>query len=106
MDIYFTPQRSDQILVLEVRGNVVIVNGEEIDGSSGTVTVTLPHGSDPTDTQRFPAPMLNVPNGVVDLSKMKVKMPEPPSLPPQAGKKTYTANELRDYNAQFRGGSQ
>jgi hypothetical protein len=103
MDIYFSPQRSDDILELEVRGEFVLVNGEELRAESGVVTVVLPHGPNPTEAQRFPGPILGAGDGPVDLSKIEPTRRELPQIEDDpVPKRTVTKEQMESYNEQFR----
>ncbi|MGR3574005.1 MAG: hypothetical protein ACU0CF_04620 [Sagittula sp.] len=96
MNITFTPQRRDDALTLEVDGDTLTINGEAFDFSgvpngatlpreaiacvlisgpverdgSGvlTVPVLLPIGPGAPEAARFPAPMTDVPDGLVDMT--------------------------------------
>lgn len=94
MNIRFTPQRSDSELTISRSGDVLTVNGvaydfsllteggllprsavncpvlmsdvERIDGMI-TLTLLLPHDQNASEARRFPAPIINPPNGEVTL---------------------------------------
>lgn len=95
MRIYLTPQRRDDTLnVVKAAGDQLTINGEvfdfgdlnpgdtipagvvpcdwivgpveHVDGHI-TLTLLLPHGAEPEPWQRFPEPLLWVPDGPVDL---------------------------------------
>lgn len=94
MQIKFNPQRRDDSLVVEKQGDILIVNGTEFDfsavpegatlpadaidsdffsgpveriGGELHVTLTLPHGPNPSQAVAFPEPIAVVADGKVEL---------------------------------------
>jgi len=94
MHIILIPQRRDDTLMLSREGDVLIINEEAYDFSQVPdgatlpasaidsefivhevqridgvlyITIILPHGADASEAARFPAPIIDPPNGVVEL---------------------------------------
>jgi hypothetical protein len=96
MKITLSPQRSDKLLAVSKQGDSLTINGVAIDLSvipdgatlpdaeeatgceflTGDIervdgdlqlTLILPHGADASEAARFPAPIVNPPNGLLDL---------------------------------------
>jgi hypothetical protein len=95
MKIIFSPIRSDETLTVEKQGESLVLNGETIDLSfvqenqvfepgefphekivglarkNGKLEVILlaPHGINASEEARFPKPILNASDGLIDLPK-------------------------------------
>lgn len=105
MNINLSPGRSDETLTVSKNGNTLTLNGEKFDfsrmkdgdtlpleaitsrwfagqvemvGESLEVTLRLPLPVNYSAEQAFPAPLLNVPDGVVVLPQPLIQ-PEPPA---------------------------
>lgn len=103
MKITLSPTRSDARLVVAKRGDVLTINGEAFDlsvipegatlpasavatpwlvgpihrqGGELELTLILPHGPKPTQAQAFPEPLLDPPDGLLDLPR-DPPLPEP-----------------------------
>lgn len=103
MQISFSPMRSDVPLTLSVKGNVLVLNGEELDVSalpkgatlprdavgcewlasdierddSGLIlTLVLPHGAQAPEETLFPAPLIITTDGPVPLPPYEIAPPD------------------------------
>lgn len=104
MRVSFSPQRRDDTLAVTKSGDVVTINGEAFDfsdlpdgatipagdvpcewifgpveriGGDLHLTLTLPHGSNPSAAVAFPVPLINPPDGPLAIPFD----PPPPPMP-------------------------
>ena len=93
MTLHLSPQRRDDTLTVSKAGDVLTINGEEFDFSQVpdggllprdaldcewivsdvervdgelVLTLLLPHGANASEAARFPEPLTDVPDGIVE----------------------------------------
>lgn len=103
MLINLSPIRMDETLILEKKGDVLIINGEEFDfspllegatlpassvssawvsgdleraGGEISLNLTLPHGPNAPEETRFPVPIKVIVDGPISLPTYNIEIPE------------------------------